>query len=85
MPKDDARLTNPLVMAIAGLRLLHRQDHPPLPDWEKAEGLAALLGYAQQCGVRDLSAVDDDDLPTTGMGQLLREARQWHREHGHGA
>lgn len=71
----DPRLADPLLLALAAQRLLHRLSQPQFPSWEETEGLAALLDYARRCGVQDLPAVDDDALPRTGLGQLLREAR----------
>jgi hypothetical protein len=83
----DPRLLDGTLLALAAQRLRHRQAHP-LPDWEKTEGLAAILEYARRCGWQDqgegkkntsenLSQVFlDDAMPTTGMGLLLREARQ---------
>jgi hypothetical protein len=72
----DPRLADPLVLALAGKRLLHRQAQPPLPTWQEVEGLAALLDYAKR-----LPAVDPWDLPgvyegAPGFGGLLWQARQ---------
>jgi hypothetical protein len=63
-------------LALAAKRLLHRQAQPQFPTWQETEGLASLLDYARRCGWQDLPAACDDDLPTTGLGCLLREARQ---------
>jgi hypothetical protein len=78
----DPRLTNELLLALAGRRLLHRQAQPPLPDWEKSEGLASILDYAQRCGVQDQPPLDLDALPPTSLTALLIEARQQQAQEG---
>jgi hypothetical protein len=35
----DSRLTNPVVLAIAGRRLQHRQAQAPFPAWEEVDFL----------------------------------------------
>jgi hypothetical protein len=75
----DPRLNNPFLLALAAQRVRHRQAQPPLPDPE-GEGLCNLLQYAARRGVQDLSAVGDDDLPTTSFTALLIEARQRQRQ-----
>jgi hypothetical protein len=71
----DPRLADPLVLVLAARRLRYRQDQPPLPDWEKTEGLCALLEHARRLPPRDPE--DLEAVPLTGMGRLLQEARAW--------
>jgi hypothetical protein len=79
----DPRLADPVLLALAGRRVLHRQAQPPLPSWEQTDGLAALLAYAARLPQRD---PQDLALEEGGpFGTLLRQARQWDKEHGHGA
>lgn len=78
----DPRLADPLLLALAGKRLLHRQAQPTFPDWEQVEGLAAILDYA-----RRLPPVDPWDLPgvyqnAPGLGGLLWEARELTQREG---
>lgn len=69
----DPRLADPLLLALAGKRLLHRQAQPTFPDWEQVEGLAALLDYARRLPAQAPPEVDEH---STGLGKLLWEARQ---------
>jgi hypothetical protein len=78
----DPRLASPLLLVLAGQRLLHRQAQPQLPDWEKSDGLCALLDYARRCGVQPAPEVDEH---STGLGALLWQARQRQEGAGHGA
>jgi hypothetical protein len=50
----------------------------PTRAWEHTRGLASLLAYAKTLPQRapwDLPEVSD-----TGLGKLLKEAREWQRE-----
>jgi hypothetical protein len=85
----DPRLADPVLLALAGRRCLHRQVHPPLPPLPEEDGLCALLQHAERLRSRGQLPTRDpfdvDGLEATGMGRLLKEARQWMEEHGHGA
>jgi hypothetical protein len=85
MAYRDPRLTNETLLRLAAWRLTH--GPPRLPALPEEDGLCALLAHAARCGVQDLSAVGDDDLPTTSFTALLIEARQRQRqqEDAHGA
>lgn len=78
----DPRLTDPVLLALAAQRLLHRQAQPPPLDWQHTDGLAAILDYARRLPQRD-----PWDLPgvyegAPGFGHVLWEARRWQEEHG---
>jgi hypothetical protein len=70
-----------MLLVLAAQRLRHRQAQPPLPDWDKTEGLSAILDYA-----RRLPACDPADLEagTGPFATLLREARQQRAQEGQG-
>ena len=61
------------------------EECDPQTAWERTEGLCALLAAARRLPKRDpwdLPELEDD---ATGLGRLLREARQWaeeRRQHG---
>jgi hypothetical protein len=81
----DPRLADPLLLALAGQRLLHRQAQPPAPSWPPEDGLSNLLAYA-----RHLPPCDPQDIPgvvegAPGMAGLLWECRQVQQEPGHEA
>jgi len=57
---------------ITRLALIEAALHPE-DQWWKTEGLCAILEYAKRLPPRDLD--DLDDLPLTGMGRLLQEAK----------
>lgn len=83
MGYHDPRLLDPTLLRLAALRLQH--GPPPLPDWQHAEGLAAILDAAKR-----LPPIDPWDLPgvyqnAPGFGGLLWEAREWAKEQDHGA
>ena len=52
------------------------EECDPQTAWERTEGLCALLAAARRLPkrIRDLPELEDD---ATGLGRLLREARQW--------
>ena len=66
----------------ARLRALELECDPVAALLAKG-GLSNVLAAGVLLPRRDC---DDDDLDedTTGMGRLLAEARQWHKERGHG-
>jgi hypothetical protein len=76
----DPRLTDTLLLLLAGRRVQHRLAQPPLPDWDKTEGLCALLQAAKLLPQRDPWALPALE-PETSFSPLLREARQWREEH----
>jgi hypothetical protein len=69
--RDDPRLADVTLLALAAKRRLATRQ---VDAWQHTEGLAALLEAAKRLPPRD--PVADEDLPTTGIGGLLREARQ---------
>jgi hypothetical protein len=73
----DPRLADPMVLLLAGRRLLHRQAQPPRLSWQEVEGLASLLEYARHLPARDPQDLEAGNGP---FAQLLREARQWQAE-----
>jgi hypothetical protein len=78
----DPRLSDALLLMIAGLRVQHRLSQPPPLDWEAVEGLSQLLDYARRLPQRD--PWDVDSLEASGpFGPLLREARELTQREGH--
>jgi hypothetical protein len=47
--------------------------------WEHTHGLAALLAHAKALPIRD-DPWELDEISDTGLGRLLREAREWQQE-----
>jgi hypothetical protein len=83
MPSDP-RLQDIQLLTLAAYRLQQRQQRA-VPDWRYSVGMSALLEAARHLprrGPWELPDVESDD---TGLGRLLREARQWEKEHPHGA
>jgi hypothetical protein len=52
----------------------------PDRSWEHTRGLASLLAYAKNLPPRE--PLDLDEIQDSGLGKLLREARQWQQEQG---
>jgi hypothetical protein len=77
----DPRLADPILLVLAAKR---RQATRHVPDWRTTEGLSSLLAAARSLPTREpfaLPSVED----CTGLARLLAEARQWEKEHPHGA
>jgi hypothetical protein len=79
VPKYDPRLADPMILLLAGRRLQHRLSHP-LPDWDKQEGLCAIVQQAQALGLPSRDPWDVSGLKETSFSALLREAQAWQRE-----
>jgi hypothetical protein len=85
MTYRDPRLANELLLRLAAWRLTHGpRPEPPLPDLPEDAGLCALLQHAEKLCSRGLlptrDPFDTDGLEETGMGRLLKQAREWMAE-----
>jgi hypothetical protein len=78
--KVDPRLADVTLLALAAKRRLAMRP----AAWEQTEGLCTLLEAARHLPKRGPWAMPDLE-SDTGMGKLLREARQGQEEHRHGA
>jgi hypothetical protein len=58
-------------------RLARVEAQEPETAWQHTHGLAALLAYASSLPTRDPLDVPDPDEEPTGLGRLLKEAREW--------
>jgi hypothetical protein len=77
----DPRLADLTVLLLAAKRCQARQQ---VPSWQHAEGISSLLAAAKALPQR--GPWELPDLEAAGsMGRLLAEARQWEKEHPHGA
>jgi hypothetical protein len=72
----DPRLADPVLLALAAKRLLHRQAQPPVPSWEETDGLASLLDYARRVPPCAPEAIPGVHEHAPGFGGLLWAARQ---------
>jgi hypothetical protein len=78
----DPRLRDVQLLVLAAYRLQQRRQHQA-PRWQDTEGLCALLEASRRLPHREPFALPDLD-ECTGMAKLLKEARQWEKEHPHG-
>jgi hypothetical protein len=81
MANVDPRLADMTLLVLAAKRRLATRQ---TSAWEHTEGLWSLLQAAKALPRRDpwsLPSVEGCD----GMARLLAEARQWQKEHAHGA
>jgi hypothetical protein len=60
-------------------RLALLEAAEPARAWETTVGLSSLLAYAKTLPLRD-DPMELDEISDSGMGRLLREARQWREE-----
>ena len=70
------------LLVLAARRCQARQQ---APDWRTCEGISSLLAAARSLPRRDDPWALPDLAQAGSMGKLLAEARQWEKEHRHGA
>lgn len=62
-------------------RLARAEAYEPETGWPHTVGMSALLAAARSLPRRDPWDLEDLGEEPTGLGQLLKEARQWQQAH----